>query len=264
MLEALVEVGLGLILGFLIGLTGVGGGALVAPALFVLLGLGYGESVAVSLVYSLFTKVVAAVQHLRQGTVLWRITLLYGLLGIPGAVVGSRLVHQVPEGAALIFPLAMGGILLLIAVLIFLESAVGGLALREKPFSPHYFTPAGIAAIAAFQLVVGVLMGVTSVGGGSLVILSMVYLFRMSAPEIVGSNIVIALLMATPASLTHLAIQRVNWRLLVLLLAGSLAGTPLGARAAMRVPDRPLKRVIALLVVVGAVATIGKAWSGRR
>ena len=92
-MDILIAVPLGFVLGFLIGLTGVGGGALVAPALYVILGVGYGAAVALSLVYSLFTKVIGAAQHVRQGTVLWRITLLYGVLGIPGAVFGSRFVY---------------------------------------------------------------------------------------------------------------------------------------------------------------------------
>ena len=83
-----LSVGLGFVLGFLVGMTGVGGGALVAPALYVILGVDYGQSVALSLIYSVFTKIVSAVQHLRQGTVLWKISLLYGLTAIPGTVLG--------------------------------------------------------------------------------------------------------------------------------------------------------------------------------
>ncbi len=76
--ELLIGAPLGFVLGVLIGLTGVGGGALVAPAIYVILGRSYEQAVALSLIYSLLTKVVGAVQHVRQGTVLWKITLLYG------------------------------------------------------------------------------------------------------------------------------------------------------------------------------------------
>ena len=84
MTDALVTIPLGAILGFLMGLTGAGGGALVALSLYVILGLRYGDSVALSVVYSLFTKIVGAAQHIRQGTVLWKITCVYGIAGIPG------------------------------------------------------------------------------------------------------------------------------------------------------------------------------------
>lgn len=256
----LIAVPIGFGLGWLIGLTGVGGGALVAPTLYVVLGKEYGEAVALSLVYSLFTKVVSAAQHVRQGTVLWRITLVYGLTGIPGAVLGSRLIYTAGGSARGVFPFVMGGVLLLVAALILLESEVRAVSAWEKPFSPHHIGWAGGLGIAAFQLLVGGLMGLTSIGSGSLVILSMVYLFRMSAREIVGSNIVIALIMVIPAGLTHYWARGVDWGLLLALLVGSLAGAVLGARSAAVVADRVLKLAIVALLGAGAVATIAKAW----
>lgn len=259
-MDSLIAILLGFVLGFLIGLTGVGGGALVAPALYVILGRDYGESVALSLIYSLFTKVFSALQHIRQGTVLWRITLLYGLTGIPGAVLGSRVIYLASGGAQRIFPLLMGGVLLLVAALMLMETGVRAIAAQEKPFSPHRIDWRGALAIGGFQLFVGALMGLTSIGSGSLVILSMVYLFRMSAREIVGSNIVIALIMVIPAGLTHYLAGGVDSRLLTLLLIGSLGGAVLGSRSTMLVPDRLLKLAIIVFIAAGAVSTIAKAW----
>lgn len=259
-MEFLIAIPLGFVLGFLIGLTGVGGGALVAPALYVILGRDYGESVALSLIYSVFTKIFGAIQHLRQGTVLWEITLLYGLTGIPGAVLGSRVIYWAGGGGQRIFPFLMGAVLLLVSVLMLMETWFGAIAARDKPFSPHRITWRGGLAIAGFQLFVGALMGLTSIGSGSLVILSMVYLFRMSAREIVGSNIVIALIMVVPAGLTHYLAGGVDWRLLGALLLGSLGGALLGSKSAMVLPDRALKLAIAALLLAGALSTMAKAW----
>ena len=259
-MDLLIAVPLGFVLGFLIGLTGVGGGALVAPALYVILGLDYAQSVALSLIYSLFTKIASAVQHIRQGTVLWRITLLYGLTAIPGTVLGSQVIYWAVGGAERIFPFLMGAVLLLVSALMLLETSVKAIAAREKPFSPHRITWPGALAIGGFQLFVGALVGLTSIGSGSLVILSMVYLFRMSAREIVGSNIVIALIMVIPASLTHYLAGGVDWRLLGLLLVGSVVGAVLGSKSTMILPDKILKLAIVALIVTGAVSTIAKAW----
>lgn len=260
MTELLAAVPLGFALGVLIGLTGVGGGALVAPALYVLLGRGYAEAVALSLVYSLVTKIVSAIQHVRQGTVLWRLSLLYGLTGIPGAIIGSRLVYAGTPSTPRLLPLLMGAILLLAAALIAVDTRIARLMAWEKPFSPHQLSWPLVLAVAIFQTVVGALLGLTSVGSGSLVILSMVYLFRMTAREIVGSNIVIALLMVVPAGVTHYLTAGVPTALLAALLVGSLGGAVVGARMAMLVPDRPLKLAMAALIALGAVATIVKAW----
>jgi uncharacterized membrane protein YfcA len=258
--EILAAVPLGFVLGILIGLTGVGGGALVAPALYVVLGRSYADAVALSLVYSLLTKTVSAVQHVRQGTVLWRLSLLYGLTGIPGAIIGSRLVYAGTASTPRLLPLLMGAILLLAAALIALETSVARLMAWEKPFSPHHLTWPIMLAVAVLQMVVGALLGLTSVGSGSLVILSMIYLFRMSAREIVGSNIVIALLMVVPAGVTHYLTAGVPGALLAALLVGSLGGAVVGARMTMWVPEQPLKLTTAALIALGAVATIVKAW----
>jgi uncharacterized membrane protein YfcA len=257
--ELLAAVPLGFVLGVLIGLTGVGGGALVAPTLYVVLDRGYAEAVALSLVYSALTKIVSAIQHLRQGTVLWRLTLLYGLTGIPGAIIGSRLVYAGAGASPRLLPFLMSAILLLAALLIAFDTRLARLMAWEKPFSPHHPTWPIVLAVGMLQMVVGALLGLTSVGSGSLVILSMLYLFRMSAREIVGSNIVIALLMVVPAGVTHYLAAGVPGALLAALLLGSLGGAVVGARMAMRVPEQPLKLTIATLVALGAVATILKA-----
>lgn len=259
-MELLIAVPLGFVLGFLIGLTGVGGGALVAPALYVILGVDYGQSVALSLIYSVFTKIVSAVQHLRQGTVLWKITLFYGLTAIPGTVLGSQVIYWASDGAQRMFPFLMGGVLLFVSALMLMEASVAAIGAREKPFSPHRITWVGGLVIGAFQTVVGALLGLTSIGSGSLVILSMVYLFRMSAREIVGSNIVIALIMVIPAGLTHYLAGGVDWRLLGLLLVGSVGGAVLGSKSAMILPEKALKLVIVALIVAGALSTMVKAW----
>lgn len=259
-MDFLIPVPLGFALGFLIGLTGVGGGALVAPALYVLLGLEYGEAVAVSLVYSLFTKIVSAAQHLRQGTVLWPITLWFGLTGIPGALVGSWLVYRADPGLQRALPLVMGGVLLVVSALMLMETAVRGLTARVKPFSPSRIGWAQGLAIVAIQLVVGALLGTTSVGSGSIVILCMVFLYRMTAREIIGSNIVISLIMVVPAGVAHYVGGGMNWRLLGPLLLGSGAGAVLGSKSTMILPDRALRLCIVTLIVAGALATIARAW----
>lgn len=261
--DPLIVVALGFGLGFLIGLTGVGGGLVVAPALYVVLGLSYSDSVAVSLVYSLFTKIVGAIQHARQGTVRWKITLVYGVTGVPGAVLGSWLIYRAGSTVERALPFFMAGVLTLVGLLLFAEAATGASAARPRPFSPHELSPAGVAAIAVFQTLVGVLLGITSVGSGSLVILSMFYLFRMRAAEIVGSNLVIALMMVIPAALTHYVAAGVNWPLVAVLLVGALVGAALGARATLMLPERALKLVIVALILASAAATVVKAMQAR-
>lgn len=154
----------------------------------------------------------------------------------------------------------MAGVLVIVALLILTEDEIRRRAGWGRPFSPDTLTPASVLVVGAWQIVVGLLMGLTSVGSGSLVILSMLYLFRMSAQEVVGSNIVIALIMVLPAALAHAAVAPVSWSLLTLLLLGSIVGAALGARVTLRLSERALKRIIVALIAVAAAATVAKAW----
>ncbi|HCH37854.1 MAG TPA: hypothetical protein DEU67_07510, partial [Acidobacteria bacterium] len=152
-------ISIGFILGFLIGLTGVGGGALLAPALYAVLGLGYQAAVSVTLIYAVITKAFSAVQHVRQGTVLWRVTLLYGGLGIPGAILGARIIHWTNDSTQQVFPFVMSGLLMLVASLIIWESGESSASGRRKPFSPFNIKTRGVLAVAVVQSFAGVLLG---------------------------------------------------------------------------------------------------------
>ncbi|MGH7307684.1 MAG: sulfite exporter TauE/SafE family protein [Candidatus Rokuibacteriota bacterium] len=258
--DTLIAVPLGFGLGFLIGLTGIGGGALVAPALYVLLRLSYPDAVTISLIYSALVKIAGAWQHVRQSTVRWRPTLLYGLAGVPGAIAGARIVHWAGAVGERTLPLVMAGVLLIVALLVLTEQEVRRRARWTTPFAADTLTAASVVVVGAWQLLVGLLMGLTSVGSGSLVILSMLYLFRMSVQEVVGSSIVIALIMVLPAALVHATVVPVDWSLLALLLLGSVVGVALGARVTLLLSQRALKWMIVVLIVVAAIATFAKAW----
>jgi hypothetical protein len=258
-LDILVTVLIGFVLGFLIGLTGVGGGALVAPALYVILGTTYTGAVAMSLVYSVFTKIVGFVQHLRLGNIDWRLTLVYSLAAIPGAVIGAHALHAARD-VERAFAIGMAMLLVAVALLILAEASIATLSNRDKPFDASRLGPGAIVVISIISFIVGVVLGITSVGSGSIIILSMVFLFRMPARRIVGSNIAIALVMVIPAGLTHVVIGGIDVRQLALLLAGSVVGTVIGSRGTTWLGDRQLKIVIALLVLVSAAATFLKAW----
>lgn len=259
MLDIVATIGIGFVLGFLIGLTGIGGGALVAPALYVVLGLGYTAAVSLSLVYSVFTKIVGFFQHLRLGNIDWKLTVAYSLPAIPGAVVGARVLYAAPE-LERVFAIAMVVILIGVAAGMLAEATLDALATRAKPFDVGKLGPSAIVAIATLAFFVGILLGVTSVGSGSVIILSMVFLFRLSARRMVGTNIAIALVMVIPAGLTHAIVGGVDVRRLALLMAGSVVGTWLGSRGTTWLPDRQLKIVIAIIIVISAVATVVKAW----
>ena len=230
----------------------MGGGALVAPALYVVLGMTYTEAVAASLVYSVFTKILGFVQHQRQGTVLWRMTLLYGLPAIPGAIIGSQLLYAFASAERL-FALVMSGVLVLVAIFLLLEANIRRIGDRQKPFDPDHVGVRATVVLGLIAFAVGILLGITSIGSGSIIILTMVLLFRMSARQVVGTNIAIALVMVIPAGLSHFASGGVRVPVLLLLLLGSAFGTVLGSRVTILGP-RPEDHHG--LLILGLAATV--------
>lgn len=259
MLDALLTIVIGFALGVLIGLTGVGGGALVAPALYVVLGMTYTTAVAMSLIYSVFTKIVGFFQHLRLGNIDWKLTFAYSAAAIPGAVIGARLLYEA-RASERAFAIAMAIILAVVALLILAEAGVAAVSHRKKPFDAARLDAPAIVTISILSFVVGILLGMTSVGSGSVIILSMIFLFQLPARVIVGSNIAIALVMVVPAGLTHVLVGGVDVRRLALLMVGSVLGTVIGSRGTTWLADRQLKLLIAVIVLVSAVATFVKAY----
>ena len=253
----------------------------MAPALYVVVGLPFAEAVTLALLYSIFTKIAGFLTHLRQGTVHWPITLRYGLAAIPGAILGSQLVYAA-KGAERPFALVMGVALVAAALLLLLETALAvragrkrsshidaeaadGLveavvARRRRPLDPDRIGLRGGAALAVFSFSVGIVLGITSVGSGSIIVTSMLLLLEMPAARIVGSNVAIGLMMVVPAGITHFLAGGVDGQRLLLLVGGSLFGTVLGSRATLVVPERGLRVAVALLVLLSAAATIAKAW----
>ena len=125
---------------------------------------------------------------------------------------------------------------------------------------PDHLGPVAIVTLALFGLVVGAFVGLTSVGSGSLIILSMAFLLRMPASHIVGTNIALALIMVVPGSLVHVLGGTSEPATLLLLLIGAIPGTIVGSRATVLLPDRALRTAIAGLVAVSAIATIVRAY----
>ena len=261
-MDLLLTFFLGFVLAFFIGLTGVGGGALVAPALFVILDLPYVEAIGTSLAYAFLTKLLSVTQHIRQKTVHWRIALLFGLWGIPGAIASSYLLHDLGQRNGSLLPVLMGGLLLIIAGLLAGDAMDLPEFHRSPRLLPEEISSHTLFGIGTYSLGVGALMGVTSVGSGSLIIFSLVYLFALPAPKLVGTNIVIALMMVLPAAVIHLSLGGVTLNILGVLLLGAVAGAFLGSRTTLLIPDRMLRFIIVLLVSISAVATFAKVWLG--
>jgi uncharacterized membrane protein YfcA len=249
----------GLIVGLLVGLTGMGGGVLMTPLL--VLGLGVPATVAVGtdLTYSTVTKLVGAWQHWRQGTVELRVVRALAIGSIPAtllAVATLFFLHTI-EGADIDAALERFiGVMLVVAAGLMLHklwrSTQRGAILAPVPFATY---PTG--RLVAIGAVGGFLVGLTSIGSGSLIIALLVMTISLAPEKLVGTDVAHAFLLVGVAALAHLfVLNDVDIALAGKLLLGSIPGVLLGSRLAVRVPRRPLQGVLAVLLLSTAITLL--------
>jgi uncharacterized protein len=238
---------LGLIVGFLVGVTGTGGGALLTPLLIL---LGWAPpmiAVGTDLVWSTLTKSAGAVVHWRQQTVDMTMVKRLALGSIPGALLGLSLLAHFHASRThnldrLILRM-LGVALVVVACSLFWRALRGA---RPTPTDLNQGEGRRRAWLTTLTgLVVGFLVSITSVGSGSLIIASLVVLYPGTPlRRMVGSDIVHALLLVGVSALGHLRMGSIDTHLLGALLVGSIPGVWLGSRMTARVPEKALRPVL--------------------
>jgi uncharacterized membrane protein YfcA len=249
---------LGLIVGFLIGLTGMGGGAMMTPLLLWTGWVGPTVAVGTDLVWNALTKSVGAVVHYRHLNVNLRLVWKLACGSIPGALLGLYLLSLLKKTAGVTYidhliVHLLGGALILVAIAIVLKGYI------------RNWLPAVAARAATDQdlkgwqvpllgFVVGVLVSFTSVGSGSLILTTLLLMFpgeRLN--RLVGSDVFHGVLIVGVAALGHWHLGDVNLRLVSGLLLGSVPGVWLGSSIASRIPEGSLRPAVAILLFVTGV-----------
>jgi uncharacterized membrane protein YfcA len=241
---------LGMLVGFLVGLTGVGGAALLTPIL-VLVGINPTLAVGTDLFYNSVTKLFGTIQHFRQKTIELRLVLYLAAGSIPGAVVSIVALHQFEaayHNQEQIVRSAMGIMLIVVALLTLSKQLFDRKGkenrLQEKPLEQKKLMTVSIG------FVLGFIVGLTSIGSGSLFAIALLYLYRISASKLVGTDIAHALLLVTAAGLLHASYGNVDFGLAFQLLIGSIPGVWIGSSLSAKVPAKPLRAIMASLILI--------------
>jgi uncharacterized membrane protein YfcA len=242
----------GLAVGFLVGLTGVGGGSLMTPLLVLVFGVHPTTAVGTDLLYAAATKSVGTGVHGFKGTVKWSIVGRLAAGSAPATALTLWLVSRSHHGAASnhLITLALGWALIVSAVsVLFRRTIVNALASRSAELTPRQTT----ACTVLLGALLGVLVSLTSVGAGALGMTVLLVLYpRMEVPKLVGSDIAHAVPLALLAGIGHWIMGSVDWSMFASLITGSIPGIILGSLLASRTPDRVLRPILAaVLVLVG-------------
>lgn len=252
----------GAIVGFAVGLTGMGGGALMTPVLVLLLHIQPSAAVSSDLVASFFMKPVGGVVHLQRRTVHLRLVGWLVAGAAPAAFAGAAVLNSVAHGKVLQndIELALGAALLV---------AVAGICLRALTNRRQGAQRVGVTDAAAWPvvrpiptLVVGALggavVGMTSVGSGSLMMVALMFLYpSLSGRQLVGTDLVQSVPLVGAAALGQLLFGHVALAVTVSLLIGSLPAVYLGARVSAVASTRFIRPAIAVVLLLSALKLVG-------
>jgi uncharacterized protein len=244
--------------GLVVGATGVGGGALMTPILLLLFGVAPRAAIGTDLWYAAVTKVAAAGVHHQQRLVDWPIVFRLWAGSLSASLATVLWMRAQPVSGAhldwLRAAIAIAVCVTAIGMLFTLRTA-GGRVDAAQSFRP-WQTPLTVLV----GVVLGTLVTLTSVGAGALGAVCLLYLYpqRLTAGKLVATDIAHAIPLAIVAGLGHLSLSNVDGRLLANLLAGSIPAAFIGARLSARMPHRPLRVLLAIvLLAVGLLLLDG-------
>jgi uncharacterized protein len=250
----------GALVGFTVGLTGMGGGALMTPILVLLFGVDPGTAVSSDLLASLVMKPVGATVHFRRGTVNWSLARWLAVGSVPAAFAGVFVLNELGDGeeVAKRIKTLLGWALIVAAVSMVARAFLGARGrVRDArsgapPVADHVQLKR--TATVLIGLAGGFVVGMTSVGSGSLMIVMLLLLYpRLSAKQLVGTDLVQAIPLVGSATLSHMFFGRVDLGLTGSLLVGSLPGVYLGARVSSRAPDALIRPVLVVILLASSL-----------
>jgi uncharacterized membrane protein YfcA len=246
---------LGFFVGVLIGLTGMGGGALMTPALILFNLARPTLAVGTDLVWNALTKGVGSIVHFKQRTVDTRIVKRLAMGSIPGACCGIALLailrhHGIKSEdhlVVMVLGTALIGVALTLFFRTFFASRLPMLGMEGIARGPAWLT-------TLVGLVVGFLVSITSVGSGTMIVASLVFIYPTTPlKKLVGSDIFHALFLVGVSAIGHMGLGTVNGKLLIELLLGSVPGVVIGSRLSVIFPEKLLRPMLATtLLYLGA------------
>jgi uncharacterized protein len=240
---------IGLLIALAVGLTGIGGGSFTVPALVLLVGLPAGSAVGTAFVFAGVLRLIAAPFYMagRHFHARYLFLMLYG--AVPGLLIGTYLLRLLS---------ARAGTPLVVVVLGVLLTASSSITFAPRAQN-HGFAHKNSRWLPWLALPIGIESGFSSAGAGALGTVLLLNYSEMTAPQVVGTDILFGLVLAVIGSAFHWSFGSINTRVLYQLLAGGIPGVLIGCVFSRKVPARKLKYAIALIAIFAGIQLI---WSG--
>ncbi len=247
------------IVGLLVGMTGAGGGALMTPMLILLFGVTPSAAISSDLVAAVVMRPIGAAVHLRAGTVNLRLVRWMVIGSVPAAFFGAYLLHLFGDSKAAQqqVEIALGAALLLGTGAMLLRLVIDRRRGGPRAAAVHEIRPRPLATLLT-GVVGGVVVGMTSVGSGSLMIVLLLFLYpTLSAGQLVGTDLTQAVPLTAAAALGALAFGHVEFGVTASLIIGSVPAVFVGSLLSSSVPDRYIRPVITFVIFASGLKYIG-------
>lgn len=240
--------------GVIVGLTGVGGGSLMAPIMILIFGVAPTTAVGTDLWFAGITKIVGGWIHGKKGTIDWQILRRLFLGSIPASLATLAWLHYsgVGKSNSKLMMQALGITLILTSIAALSRARVHAFGESLRGSSPHAFKAAQPALTVVGGVILGFLVTFTSIGAGALGAVMLLYLYprRLTPLSLVGTDIVHAIPLTLVAGTGHLLMGNVNGELLGNLLIGSIPGIIIGSMLAMRAPEQFVRTAITIVLAL--------------
>jgi uncharacterized membrane protein YfcA len=247
------------VIGFLVGMTGAGGGALMTPMLILLFGVTPSAAISSDLVAAVVMRPIGAGVHLKRGTVNLRLVGWMVLGSVPMAFAGSYLLHLIghTKSAQERVEVILGAALLIGAAAMVLRYVLDSRAGERRTVVIDDVVPRPVPTVL-IGMIGGLIVGLTSVGSGSLMIIMLLFLYPMiGAKQLVGTDLTQAVPLTLAAALGALAFGHVEFAVTVSLIIGSVPAVFVGSLLSSSAPDRYIRPVITFVIAASGLKYIG-------
>lgn len=245
--------------GFVIGLTGVGGGALMTPILLLVFGIAPSTAIATDLWFAALTKMVGARVHHTEGNVDWQVVKRLWMGSLPVALVTVILV-SFGESVVRIDWLtsAIGSVVLITALGMLISPTLVAIARGRRIEQPQRFKALQPMLTVIAGATLGVCVALTSIGAGALGSVMLLYLYplRMTPHRLVATDIVHAIPLAVVAGLGYFFAGKVDYWMLLSLLIGSVPSVYVGSMLAQKISGRWIQITLAIVLIAGGIKVL--------
>jgi uncharacterized membrane protein YfcA len=248
--------------GFLVGMTGMGGGSLMTPLLILVFGTAPVTAVGSDITYAAVTKTVGGWRHLRLKTVNLGLSFWLAVGSVPAAIGGVWVIEWLHERYGndlddIVLTLLAGALIVVGTILLGRILLANGRNLGER--ERIVLTRRHKVAAVVIGAATGFVIGLTSAGSGTLIAVFLIAYYRLVPKHVVGTDVFHAAVLLSAAAIAHIVAGNVDFALVGAILLGSIPGVWIGSHLIMKLPTGVLRTALGVVMIAASLALFEKA-----